>query len=143
MQNAEQKIEPRYLRLLRGSLFAEFGVEGDEGGDEEAGDGGEHDPDEEMLVTDNILKPAAEHAGKHHAEGHETGANGVVGGLVLAAGDVDHIEHVGGEPEAVTELLDGDAEVDDKEVTRLRIGEINKDGVGQMHDEHHGPEPGF
>ncbi len=59
-----------------------------------------------MLVTDYVLQPAAEHSRQHHPQRHETGANRIMGGFMLAARDVDHVEHVCGEAKAVAELLD-------------------------------------
>ena len=63
-------------------------------------------PQEEVRVADVVLQPAAPHAGEHHAHGHEAGADGVVRRLVRRRVRSDHVQQVGGEPEAVAELLD-------------------------------------
>ena len=34
------------------------------------GDGTKHDPEKEVLVADQFLDIAGDHAGEHHAEGH-------------------------------------------------------------------------
>ena len=113
----------------------------DGGGDEEGGEGAGHDPEEEVAVADGFLDVAGDHAGEHHAEGHEGGADGVVGGLVGTVGEVDEEEHVGGEAEAVAELFDEDAGIDEEEAGRGGVAEEDIDGIGHRDGEDHGPEP--
>ena len=131
--------------LLRcgGGFLAEFGVRPDEGGDDETGDRAEHDPDEEVLVADDFLEPAGGHARDHHTEGHEAGADRVVGGLVFATGDVEHVNHIRCEAEAVAELLEGDAGIDDNKIVGRGVGEVNVDEIRKVDRGDHGGQPIF
>jgi hypothetical protein len=61
--------------------------------------------------------------------------------LVLAFRHVDHVEHVRGKPESVPELLDEDGEVDQDEVVRKRIRQVDVDGVRDVDRDDHRPEP--
>ena len=65
------------------------------------------------MVADQFLDIARDHAGEHHAEGHEAGANGVVGGLLWAFTEEHHEVGEGRETESVTELLYKDANIDE------------------------------
>ena len=87
-----------------------------------------------------LLQPATEHAGQHHAERHETGADRVMSCLMLSARDVDHVKHVGRETEAVAELLDGEGGPDGVNVGRLRQRQHNEDKVGHVHGDDHRPK---
>ena len=62
---------------------------------------------EEIDVTNCFLDITCKHAGNHHAQCHEGGADGIVRGFEFTFGEVHHIEHVGCETEAVAELLNG------------------------------------
>src|SRR5262245_14162327 len=70
---------------------------------DEAGNGGDDHPGEEMPVADVVRQPATPHPRDHHPQRHEAGADRVVRGRVRAARDVDHVHEVGGEAEAVAE----------------------------------------
>jgi len=60
---------------------------------------------------------------------------------VLALDHHNHVEHVGGEAETVTELLDGHCGIDQDEVFRLGVGQVNEHQVGTVHDDDHRPQP--
>ena len=51
-----------------------------------------------------------------------------------------HIEHVGGEAEAIAKLLYGDTCADDHEVVGQADAQIDKRGAGQRHAGRHGPQ---
>ena len=112
----------------------------DGNGDGEGGEAGCHDHPEETGVAEPFLKVAGDHAGKHHAEGHEGGADGIVGSLEFAFGEMHHVEHVGGETEAIAELLDEDAEADDKDTVRLEHAQIDECQAREGHAESHRPK---
>ena len=88
-------------------------------GDEEGDGRAEDDEDEEVEIACEVLQPACEEARKHHAQGHETCAEGVVAGFGRALGKVEQEHHVGGEAEAVAELFEEDADVDAPQILRL------------------------
>ena len=87
------------------------------------------------------MQPACEKAGQHHAQGHETCAEGVVAGFGRALGKVEQEHHVGGEAEAVAELLEEDAGVDAPQILRLEIGQIDVHEVGNGNRKNHRPLP--
>src|SRR4051794_5837727 len=130
-----------FRALFSGGFFSKFRVQRHESDDKEAGQSSKHDPDEEMLVADNILKPAAEHARQHHAQCHEASANGVMGGFMLSSSNINHVEHVTGKAEAVTELFKGNADIYQDEIVRLGVREVHEHDVGQMHNANHRPKP--
>ena len=132
----------RSRRFLR-CLPAKIAVKRNERHGRKAGDRADHHPHEKMFVADQLLQPAAPHAGDHHPERHGAGAEGVVNGLVFAAGDVDAVQHVGGEPEAVAELLDADRGGDHPQIVGLHHREEQERRVRQMNDQRHRPEPAF
>src|SRR5688572_5262625 len=124
---------------------AEVRVDGEERRHGERGQGRDAYPDEEAGVAQLLLDPAARHARHHHAERHEPGADRVVGRLVAAAlvpaRHQDHEQEVGGEAEAVAELLHGDRGGDEIEVLRHRVGEVHEREVGKVDREQHRPQP--
>ena len=96
-----------------------------------------------MRITDVLLQPAAPCIWQIHSQRHETGANRVVRGLMLAARDVNHVEHEGRESEAITKLFDNHAGADHKQIFGLRIRKPDEHGVRQMNRQHHRPQPEF
>ena len=91
------------------------------GGHSEGGEGTNHNPDEEQLVSHRFLQPSGGHARNHHAERHESGADGIVGGLVFSIGKIDQIKHICRESETISELFDEDTKVDWQQGFRLCI----------------------
>ena len=91
------------------AFFTKQGVDAEQGRSAERREAAGRHPEEEGAVAHPLLEHAGHHAREHHPEGHEGGADGVVGRLRRTAGVVDEIEHVGREAEAVAELLDEDA----------------------------------
>ena len=61
--------------------------------------------------------------------------------MAAVSGEVDQIEHVGGESESVAELFDEDAAVDDPQVGRKRVAHVHVHDVGQGDGPYHRPEP--
>ena len=113
----------RYER--RGLFLAVGGVYLDEGRDGEGDEAAEHDPPEEMEVAQVVCHPAGNHAWNHHAQGLHGGADAEDGGAALTLREIDEVEHVGGEAEAVAELFDEDTEVDDEQGGMIRRGPWN------------------
>lgn len=91
------------------AFFTKRGVDAEQSRSAERGKAASRHPEEEGAVAHPLLEHAGRHAREHHPEGHEGGADGVVGRLRRTAGVVDEIEHVGREAEAVAKLLDEDA----------------------------------
>ncbi len=91
---------------------------------------GNHQP-EEAGVAQRLLQIAGKHARYHHAERHEGGADGIVRGLELAFGEVHHVEHIGGEAEAIAELVEGNGGGDEPQAGGLRDGEVDECQAGQ------------
>ena len=73
-----------------------------------------------MEVAQVVGHPTGNHTRNHHAQGLHGGADAEDGGTALALREIDEVEHVGGEAEAVAELFDEDAEVDDEQGGRIR-----------------------
>ena len=96
-----------------------------------------------MAVADGLLKPAGGHARKHHAESHESGAYGIMRGLVLAVAEIDKVEHIGRETESVAELLDEHTQVYGEQRVGGPIAEIDECKTCQGHAPRHGPQPLF
>lgn len=96
-----------------------------------------------MLVTDEFLYIPRYHSGKHHPEGHESGTNGIVCGLLLAFAEKHHEEGKGCKPEAVAELFDGDARGNQPHIRRMSKSEIHVDEVREVHGGRHPPYPMF
>ena len=111
------------------------------GGHPEGGEGTNHNPDEEQLVSHRFLQPSGGHARNHHAERHESGADGIVGGLVFVVGKADEVKHVGRKAKAVAELLDEYAEVDDEQGFGLCITEVDIHRIGDGDGAYHRPYP--
>ena len=65
------------------SFLSEFRVNLQQGGYTESGERAGHDPDKEKPVSLSFLHPSGNHARKHHAQCHESRANGIVGSLVI------------------------------------------------------------
>ena len=101
--------------------FSKFRFQRNSHRDNKAWDRGQQHPDEEMRIADVFLQPAAPHARQHHAQRHETGADGVMCRAVLAARDVNHVKHECGEPEAIAELLDRHARANCQQIVWLPI----------------------
>ena len=70
-----------------------------------------------------FLDPTRGHPRQHHPQRHEAGADRVVRGLIFPPRDVHHIQHVGGESETVTELLNRHRRTDPQGIGWLRHGE--------------------
>src|SRR6185436_12727536 len=140
MDNSTDLPGSSYRRL---TFLSKPALEGNESHDEEPRQGGDHYPDKEMLVPDCFLQPPAEHSRQHHPQCHETGTDRVMRRLMLATRDIDHIEHISGETEAVAKLFKADAYVDQSEILGLRVREVDKHRIGQMHDADHRPEYRF
>ena len=113
----------RYER--RGLFLAVGGVYLDEGRDGEGDEAAEHDPPEEMEVAQVVCHPAGNHAWNHHAQGLHGGADAEDGGAALTLREIDEVEHIGCEAEAVAELFDEDTEVDDEQGGMIRRGPWN------------------
>ncbi len=60
---------------------------------------------------------------------------------MLPLGYHDHEQRVGCEPESVSELFQGDGKSDDGKILGHGPGQIDEGEIGQVHHEHHGPEP--
>src|SRR6266699_4000 len=90
------RLRWRCLSKSSGSFLPKFRIQRHETYNQKTRDRRQHHPHEEMLVSNNVLQPAAEHAGQHHSQGHKTGADRVVRRLVLSSSDVNHVEHVRG-----------------------------------------------
>lgn len=131
------------LHLFRGGSQTIVGADFDKGTHGDGGDTANHHPVEEMFVPDELLQPTGRHARQHHAQGHEGRTDGIVGGLMLSVGEIDEVEHVGGESEPVSELFDEDAEVDNQEVVGLVVAEVDERGTGERNAPSHGPKPLF
>jgi N-acetyl-anhydromuramyl-L-alanine amidase AmpD len=67
----------------RGCFPPKGRVNPEQGGHHQRRQRGEADPDEKVRITDVILDPTGGHAGQHHAQRHETRADGVMRGLLL------------------------------------------------------------
>ena len=119
---------------------AEGGMPGNGLGGKEAGEGGKHDPEEEVPVADEFLYPARHHAGEHHAECHEAGTEGVVGCLLLACAEEHHEVGEGGETKAVAQLLDGDAGGNYRFAFGMGVCQIEVDKVREIHGADHLPQ---
>ena len=122
-------------------LLSERRVNLQHGGNDKGYDAAEHYPHKEVGIADEVGEPTGHHARKHHAERHERSADGVDGSTLFATGKVYEVEHIGCETEAVAELLDEDAGIDDKHVGILCAAEIYVDKVGNRNAQHHGPQP--
>lgn len=97
--------------ILSRTFTSECGINPDEVGHSDGGSAADHGPDKEVLVTDRLLNPSGCHAGEHHAESHETGADTVMSRAVTSFREIDEIEHVGCEAETVAELFDKHTDV--------------------------------
>ncbi len=86
-----------------------------------------------MAVADCFLQPSGGHAGEHHAKSHKAGADGVVGGLVLAFREINQVKHIGCKAEAVAELLNKHADVYGKQRMVAGIAEVNECEAGERH----------
>ena len=93
------------------------------------------------MVADQFLDIARDHAGEHHAEGHESGANGVVGGLLRAFTEEHHEVGEGGEAETVAELFDSDTGRNEPHGGWMGKCQIDVDEVGKVHGGGHPPNP--
>ena len=109
------------LVSIRGLFSSKFCVQRNQCRHDKSGDGCEHDPDEKIPVAQVFLQRTAPRAGQHCSQCHKAGADRVVSCLMLPAGDIDHVEHVGGEAETVTELFQCQAGADHGETRRLRL----------------------
>ena len=127
--------------LLR--LLAELGVDIEEPRDDIGQRTGCNDNEEEGPIAHGLLQSSGKEAWNHHGQCHESRAEGIVGGFVLALTIINKVEHVGRESEAIAELLDEDADIDDKQTVGQDIGEIDVDEVGQRDGQHHRPQPAF
>ena len=76
-----------------------------EGGHKEGNAAKHGGDDEEIKIAREFLQRAAHQTGEHHAQSHEAGGEGVVRRGVLAARELQQVNHIGGEAEAVAELL--------------------------------------
>ena len=122
-------------------LFAELGVDLEQGGDDERHGASGHHDEEECAVADGLLQGTSEEAGNHHREGHQSRTKRVVGRLVLALAIIYKVEHVGGEAKAVAKLLEEHADIDYHQALRQGIGEIDIDHIGQRDGADHRPQP--
>ena len=140
--NFEHRMgKPSPVTTRASSLRPNSRSSGNAAGRWKAGNGRQHHPFKKEPVAEVFLQPAAPHAGKHHAQRHETGADGVVRGSMLPARDVNHVKHIGGEPESVAELLHRHTRANDPQTLRLGVGEINENRIRQMDRQQHRPEP--
>ena len=64
-----------------------------------------------------------------------------MGSLVLAFREINQVEHVGREAEAVAELLNEHTDVHRQQTRWLYVTEIDIHQVGQGNGTHHGPQP--
>ena len=76
----------------------------DEGDGDRGGTAQYHHP-EEAGIAEPFLEIPGHHAWQHHAQGHESRAEGIVRCLEFTLGEIYQIEHVGSEAEAVAELF--------------------------------------
>ena len=102
--------------------------------------GKEAGEEEEVPVADEFLYPAGHHAGEHHAECHEAGAEGVVGSLLLACAEEHHEVGEDGETKAVAQLLDGDAGGNHRFAFGMGVCQIEVDKVREIHGADHLPQ---
>jgi hypothetical protein len=58
-------VDGKAAARLSNFLFSEVAIKRDQCCDNESGNSREHDPDEKMLVAENMLQPAAPEAGQH------------------------------------------------------------------------------
>lgn len=86
-------------------LLSEHWVELQEGSDEEGDHAACHDDDEEDLIAYGIFDISREHAWEHETEVGDSGADGIVRGLVFPLTVVEHVESEDGESESVSKLL--------------------------------------
>lgn len=64
--------------------------------------------DEERLVAEHFLDLTADHAGEHHVEAHQRGAESVMRRAVWAGGDLlHHVDDQSHRAEAPEEFFDG------------------------------------
>lgn len=96
-----------------------------------------------MLIADKFLDVTGYHAGKHHAESHESGTNGIVCGLLLSFAEKHHEKGKGCKSETVAELFDGDTRGDQPHFGRPSECEIHVHEVGEIHGGRHPPYPVF
>ena len=70
-------------------------------------EGTKHDPKEKERIPYLFFQPTGPHAGKHHTQCHETGAERIVGSLVFALTELHHKKSEGGKPKTIAQLFDG------------------------------------
>jgi len=126
MSRIEQMHFPQLDSLI-------FGMLQNEGYCQHAGDGHEADNDEENPVSESILYGAAGHSGEHHPQGHDTGRNGIVGGLVPAVHSIHKVYCESGEAHAVSELFEGHKGIYQSH-GGLCIRHIYEEKVREVHD---------
>jgi hypothetical protein len=91
-----------------------------EPGHQERRDRGRHHQPEVVHVAEPLLQVAGHQAGDHHAQPHQAGAEGIVGGGVLARCQLLHqVDHEAHRAEAVEEFFDRHAGADHHQVGRL------------------------
>lgn len=93
-----------------------------------------------MLITDHLLDPPRDHTGQHHAQRHEARTDGVMRSLIFPFREENQVHGVSRETEAIAELLDEDAEADDKDTVRLEHAQIDECQAREGHAESHRPK---
>ena len=128
--NFAAKIQIFYRIFVSTRLLPELRVNFQQRNCYDRNDAANHQPDKEMIVSQQFLQPSSEHAGYHHAQRHETCTNGIMRCFVAPIGKVYQIEHVSGEAKAVTELLNNYADIDDQQIVGLRKTQVQKCETG-------------
>ena len=102
--------------LSNGSLPGTSRVarQADQGTDDEGNGAAGYHYDEEPQESEHVGKLPGEHAREHHAQGLYGGTDAEYGRALLPLGEIYQEEAVCREPKSVTELLEGNATVDDK-----------------------------
>nr|GEU28129.1 hypothetical protein [Tanacetum cinerariifolium] len=102
-------------------------------GHQERRDGGCHHQPEVMHIAERLLQVAADHAGHHHAQPHQTGAERVVRGAVFTGRQLLHqINHEAHRTEAIEEFFNGHAGADQPQAFRLVDAHQQERDVGDV-----------
>src|SRR4030042_1271614 len=108
--------------------------------DDEPRDLRRHDPEEIIRIAKLLLEPTTEHGWYHHPQSHDPRGDGVMDRFVFPLGYHNHEHRVGRKAKAVTELLHGNAEVDQMETVRHDLRGVDKEEIRQMHHTDHDPD---
>ena len=110
-------------------------------GDDEGHGAASHDDKEESFVAYSLLESASKESRNHHRERHESSAKSVMRRLVVAPTIIYKVEHIGSKAKTIAELLDKDADIDDKETGRQCVCQIDIYHVRQSDGADHEPKP--